>query len=108
MRKAADASSSGALEKAAAGGFEDTVGVLIDYGADVGVRRRRKRTALHAASSGGHLETVRMLLSKGADPEIKDDDGKTAVQLAAENGHTNVVQLFSTAPDSERDLSMWF
>lgn len=53
---------------AAAWGETAMLQLLLDGGADLGVRDIAGYTALHYACSGGHAEAARTLLEAGADP----------------------------------------
>ena len=54
-------SCSGPLHGAARGGFTDVVGVLLDHGADVGLRDTRGNTPLDYALEGEHILVTGML-----------------------------------------------
>ncbi|KAI9858786.1 MAG: hypothetical protein M1813_007253 [Trichoglossum hirsutum] len=86
---------SGALEEASLKGQKDTVGVLLDLGADVGAKGGKGgKTALHEAARNGHEAVVRLLLDKGTDLEVKDSTyNQTPLSWAAERGHEAVVRL---------------
>jgi ankyrin repeat protein len=47
-------------------GKEEMVRLLLDYGADVNVRRGEHGNALNAAKAKGHDRTVQLLFSHGA------------------------------------------
>ena len=81
---APDADGSSALALAANGKVStDIVRLLIENGADPGVKARDGRTPLHIAAWHGAHATVRMLLEAGADPTIRDNADNTPPQLAA-------------------------
>lgn len=75
--------------------------VLLECGADVGVKDGYGRTPLHWAARGGNVDVVRLLLDAGSDVSVTDGAGVTllgAVVAALEDGkgnqgHVNVVKL---------------
>jgi ankyrin repeat protein len=74
--------------------------LLIDAGADVGIRNRYGTVALHMAVwSGASLETIRLLLRSGASThiDIKNQFGYTPATIAAEKGRQDVVRIMSEA-----------
>jgi ankyrin repeat protein len=86
-----------ALRGSSAPASVDVVRLLIDAGADVGVRNRYGTLALHAAVwCGASLETIRLLLRSGASThiDIKNEFGYTPATIAAEKGRQDVVALF--------------
>ncbi|KFY84138.1 hypothetical protein V500_09577 [Pseudogymnoascus sp. VKM F-4518 (FW-2643)] len=83
----------GAIQKASAGGFEDTVKVLLENGTDAMLPDKTGRTALSWAAEKGHVSIVELLLEKGADVESKDNDGQTPLSFAAAKGHVAIVEL---------------
>ncbi|KAK7889775.1 hypothetical protein WMY93_025335 [Mugilogobius chulae] len=56
------------IHDAAREGFEDTVRVLLDYGADVNVADDRGFLPLHLAAMKGHSSVVRLLSGRTALP----------------------------------------
>jgi len=71
-----------ALGNAALCGHPRCVEILLQHGANAGVRRKNGKTPLMEAASHGNIECVRLLLAAGADRYITDVDGKTALDLA--------------------------
>ena len=58
----------GAVDRAAKGGFNDALRLLVeDYGADLHVVRRNGETPAHGAAMHGHVETLKYLKELGAD-----------------------------------------
>jgi len=79
--KGKDAGDSTALHHAAGYGPIDNLQLLINKGADVDAKNRRRSTPLHWAI---HDEAkVRLLLSKGANVNAKQVQGRTPLYLAA-------------------------
>ncbi|GAO19176.1 hypothetical protein UVI_02014640 [Ustilaginoidea virens] len=77
------------LHSAASLGLNDIVAKLLEQGADVNARTRRRWTALMLASEAGNAETVRMLLKHEADMDAQSDPAGdrgsvSALHLAAE------------------------
>ncbi len=87
------------LLEAAASGDTNRLGALIDQGADVNVRDRRKGssygfTPLMWAAMEGHLTAVRRLLESGAEVDARDEhDRATALIRAADNDRTEAGKL---------------
>ena len=79
------------LLAAASDGLVQTVGVLLEAGAEVNHARNDGATALHAAAQNGHVEAVRALLEAGAEVNHATNNGATALILAAQNGHVEIV-----------------
>lgn len=66
---------------------EKTVGLLLDYGADIDAQGRYGATALHQASVWPGRESVaRVLLERGASFAIVDGGGMTPRQRAVDSG----------------------
>ncbi|TGZ80726.1 ankyrin, partial [Ascodesmis nigricans] len=83
-----------ALQLAAASGSEESVRLLLDYGANTNIMGGKYGTVLHAATLHHSNEAiVQLLLDQGADVNAQDDHYGTALQAAAANGNQAVVQL---------------
>ena len=82
-----------ALHKAASGGYNDIVQLLLSKGASIEAPNYYNHTPLHHAAWCGHTSTVELLLSKGASIEAMDKDNDTPLHLAALYGHTSTVEL---------------
>jgi ankyrin repeat protein len=86
-----------ALRGSSASGSSRTVTLLLNAGADVGVRNRYGTLALHVAVwCGASLDTIRLLLRSGASThiDITNDFGYTPASIAAEKGREDVGALF--------------
>ncbi len=81
------------LIEASEPGYEDTVKVLLDAGADPEIQDAQGRTGLLLSVSQGFSATVKVLLEKHANPNIKDNTGKTPLMMAAKNGFRRIVRL---------------
>ncbi|KAK1075113.1 hypothetical protein LTR74_000519 [Friedmanniomyces endolithicus] len=96
---AAGASGEDALEVASGGGFDESVMLLLEHGADVNAPPREGcRTALQAASLGGFEVVVALLLAAGADVNNKGTHwggGETAIQCAESGRQAAVVTMLA-------------
>jgi ankyrin repeat protein len=106
------------LERAAEGGHESVVRLLLEHGADVDSKRPcqnhtplsgataeeymmqegiadylMQQTPLCAAADKGHEAIVQLLLEKGAEIDWKDRRGCTPLTISAVRGHVAVVKL---------------
>ena len=88
-----DDNGSTALHKAACGGYNDIVQLLLTKGASIQAINHLNDTSLHLAARNGHTSTVELLHSKGASIETMDQDNNTPLHLAARNGHSSTVEL---------------
>ena len=75
----------------------DGVGIvrmLVEAGADVGVKGYQARSLLHLASMRGRGNVVEYLLGLGVfGVDDQDEGGDTPLEAACECGHTNVVRI---------------
>ena len=81
------------LIKAAAGGDETIVRLLLEKGANTEATDGDGNTPLIAAAESGHEAVVRLLLEHGANIEAKDKYDNTPLIKAADHGHEAVVRL---------------
>ncbi len=86
---AADAAGNTPLHHAAGYGNPKVFKLLVDNGADVNAKNRRKSTPLHWAIRDE--AKVRLLLDKAADINARQNDGRTPLYLAASLGSGNAV-----------------
>ena len=82
-----------ALHKAASGGYNDIVQLLLTKGVSIEATDNDNDTPLHIAAWKGHTSTVELLLSKGASIEATNNINDTPLHLAAQYGHTSAVEL---------------
>lgn len=82
------------LIAAAGKGYLDMVKLLIERGADVSLKEKRKGlSALKFAAGGGHSEVIRLLLDAGADVNELDYWGRGALIFAAGKGVIENVKM---------------
>jgi len=88
------------LMAAALGGNRETIGLLLENGADVRARTRSGYTALYAAASHlGNADLVNLLLEKGADPNARVELDRpvqevfTPLMAAATHGDADTIEL---------------
>ncbi|CAI6101215.1 unnamed protein product [Clonostachys chloroleuca] len=74
-------------------GHEETLGMLLDKGANINAVDNRKMTALHLAIKGGHRGVISVLIQKGARVDLKDDSGSTPLVMAIKSGSKDVTKL---------------
>jgi len=67
--------------------------LLLEHGADPGVRDNDGQTPLHVASREGNLSVAQQLLEFHVDVNSHDSQGRTPFQLAVEGGHDKVEEL---------------
>lgn len=82
-----------ALFSALRGGQGAALRLLIDMGADVGVKTPWGEGPLSVAAYHGDLDATRLFLDLGADPNEYDEWIQGPAVLAASEGHTAVVRL---------------
>ena len=63
----------------------ETARLLLEYGADPGVRCHKGRDSLYMALREGHQGLIQLLLKRGASPNARDDSGRTLLQIAVQN-----------------------
>ena len=80
--------------------------ILLNKGADVGVRIADGGTALHISAEQGHLAISKMLVNAGANLEVATTtQGSTPLHAAAQEGHVGVMSVLIEAganPNSRR------
>ncbi|XP_072900509.1 uncharacterized protein [Hemitrygon akajei] len=72
-------------------GYAGVVGLLLDWGAEVGQRDRDGLSPLLLAALEGHADVVELLLEAGADVEDADSAGRSPLLAAASAGHVAAV-----------------
>ena len=81
-----------ALHAAVSKNSNDTVAMLLEYGANVNQEQQSGITPLHAAAHNGNLYLVKLLINNGADKNLKSDDGKDVIAYAEENNHEKLLE----------------
>ena len=89
---------------AAKGGCEESVRLLIKYGADVNCGDAEKNTPAILAASGGHDAIVRLLFASGADLTRGNRLGQTAWESAKICHRNQTATLIRTLLDSPKEL----
>ena len=88
-----------ALHKAASGGYNNIVQLLLSKGASIEATDKDNHSPLHLAAWNGHISTMELLLSKGASIAkrasiaVMMHDNDTPLHCAAWYGHTSTVEL---------------
>jgi ankyrin repeat protein len=85
------------VHKAAAGGFLESLKILLEMKVDVDVRDEFKATPLHWAAYYGHEEIVKLLLQAKATVDVVHKDGTTPLIDAAGKGHARIVEILLDA-----------
>lgn len=80
-----------ALIKAASGGHEACVRMLMSRGADL-TKENWYGPALHCAAEAGQVSIIEEMLSSGLEVDLLDHHGRTALQCATSSGHYNAMQ----------------
>ena len=83
------------IQSAVAGGHDEVVQMLLQYGADPNVREGNGYSPLHAAAQNGDQEMIRILLYGGADLFLEGTDGKTALDVAKEVGDKETIAVLT-------------
>ena len=72
---------------------QETVSILINYGANASAHDGTGVTALMFAARDGYMEIINILLNNGADKSATDIKGDTALDMAEVNGQSDVVRM---------------
>ena len=82
------------LYGAAMGGDEETVEVLLEYGADLHSKTDTGGwSPLHYAADKGNLPAIKALIMNGADINEQENSGRTPLFLAAMSGEIEAVEM---------------
>lgn len=79
------------LIEASRKGDRDTIGLLLEGGANINSTGEMGETALMVAASAGHIGVLKFLLDKGADPRLADKKGVNALGWARSPAPSNAV-----------------
>lgn len=86
-----------ALMHACAFGHQESVAVLLEFGADVNMRGRDGMTPLHFAAQGKNANIIKMLVDAKARLTAKTEDGLEPLDAARSKGSAEVVAAVSEA-----------
>ncbi|OGE47259.1 hypothetical protein PENARI_c052G10296 [Penicillium arizonense] len=89
----ADDAGANPLIWASRNGYDETVQLLLDRGANVNAQGEDYGNALQVASSKGHDKIVQMLLERGANLNSLDQYYENALYGASYGGHETIVQV---------------
>ena len=67
--------------------------LLLERGANIGLRDSRGRTPLHLASYHGYAEIISLLLDRGADPDAETNNRESPLYLASRCGRQDAARL---------------
>ncbi|TNM87872.1 hypothetical protein fugu_006093 [Takifugu bimaculatus] len=77
-------------------GFDDSVRVLLEHGADANRVDVEGNLPLHVAAREGHLKVVQLLIGKTANPHQYNNEGFTALWVALQQGKTDTAQYLQS------------
>lgn len=86
-----------ALLLAAARGYADIAGWLLEQGADIEIRGPRNWTPLIAATFGGHTDVVKLLLQHKANTKAVSADGLNALFYAVDYQYPDIIDALLAA-----------
>lgn len=78
---------------AAAGGYEESLIILLELGAKIDAIDNNKDNALHYASFYGHSNIAKILVEKDANINAKNKDGRTPLMYAVMAGSLEMVRV---------------
>ncbi|CAH1397913.1 unnamed protein product [Nezara viridula] len=88
-----------ALHVASYYGLKDLVGLLISYGASLGVQRDKRRySSFHSACDNSHVEVVKLLLDSASNKSCGDINGTTPLHIACGKGLFPIAKLLLCEP----------
>ncbi|VDI33861.1 Hypothetical predicted protein [Mytilus galloprovincialis] len=85
-------------------GRKDAVHCLLNYNANINIKKEDGTTPLFYACEVGHDYIVRLLLDEGADAQICRLDGKSPLNIATDNGHTSIVKIITEHMEKENPI----
>ncbi|KAK7414160.1 hypothetical protein QQX98_006946 [Neonectria punicea] len=85
------------------------VELLLEQGANPGLKDESQQMPLVWAAKAGQTDVVRLLLEKDVEIDSRDEEGRTPLSYAAEEGHAAVVSLLldKGADVHSRDEAEW-
>ncbi|XP_059418544.1 protein TANC1-like isoform X2 [Carassius carassius] len=90
-------------------GHQETVSLLLEFGANVDVVSENGMSSLCYSAAAGHLELVSLLCKRGATVDHVDKSGQCALVHAALRGHSEVIECLlelSWSTEGQQDLSL--
>lgn len=84
------------LHDASREGFDDSVRVLLEHGADANRVDSQGNLPLHVAAREGHLKVVQLLIGQTANPHQGNNHGFTALLVAWLHEKTDTVQYLQS------------
>ena len=82
-----------ALQEAISSGYEDLACLLIEKGADIGVKIWPEESILMNAAFYDQLQVAKLLIARGVNVNEKDSRGNTALGTALANGHDELARF---------------
>ncbi|MGE0010490.1 MAG: ankyrin repeat domain-containing protein [Candidatus Babeliales bacterium] len=92
-----------ALHMAARWGSQETIKLLLEYGANVHAQDFMQRTALHWAACKGTIEIIKLLLAAGADIHAQDYEGKTALHMVTNKNSLDLLLSYGADIKAQDD-----
>ncbi|XP_052106519.1 uncharacterized protein LOC127739007 [Mytilus californianus] len=89
-------------------GHEDIVKLLINFGCNVNVFDKFRRTALFLAASHGHRSTVETLLQSNCNSSLCDVWERSPFYVACQEGHSDIVKLLLKVSDISKSDTCYF
>ncbi|CAC5407476.1 unnamed protein product [Mytilus coruscus] len=89
-------------------GHEDVVQMLINFGCNVNVFDKFRRTALFLAASHGHRSTVEILLQSNCNSSLCDVWERSPFYVACQEGHSEIVKLLLKVSDISKSDTCYF
>uniref|UniRef100_A0A673J5A5 Protein TANC1-like n=1 Tax=Sinocyclocheilus rhinocerous TaxID=307959 RepID=A0A673J5A5_9TELE len=90
-------------------GHQETVSLLLEFGANVDVVSENGMSSLCYSAAAGHLGLVGLLCKRGAKVDHVDKSGQCALVHAALRGHSEVIKCLlelSWSTEGQQDLSL--
>ena len=75
----------------------EVINLLLDHGANVNAKGKKKVTPLMYAAWFGMKDAVEVLVRRGAALNESDEAGRTALGLAEEKGHREISEFLISA-----------
>ncbi len=95
-----------AFLSASENGQVETMGLLLDKGADINARDILDNTSIMCCANRGHFEAVQELVRRGADHRRKNKHGETAYEIAKQSGYSGIWMLLRALREADQDALM--